>query len=146
ARGEAMNRVEKSVLLACDPARAFALFTEQAGAWWPPDRRHTRDPASEIKVLASGEFFERAADGTRVELGRVRSFEPPPRLVIDFFVGADAAHPPELVVTFAAEGEGTRVTVDHHPTPSSEEAWSRRAPVFVRSWDAVLAALGASAS
>ena len=40
---EAHRVIVKSVELACSPTRAFSLFTEQAGAWWPADRRHTRD-------------------------------------------------------------------------------------------------------
>jgi len=30
--------IEKSLLLPCGPARAFRLITEEAGAWWPPER------------------------------------------------------------------------------------------------------------
>jgi len=69
--------IEKSVRLACTPSRAFELLTEQAGAWWPRERRHTTDPHSVIRIEASGRFYERAADGTEVELGVVRVFSPP---------------------------------------------------------------------
>ena len=131
----------KSVVLGCGVADAFALFTEHAGAWWPEDRRHTRDPGSEIRILPGGRFYERSGDGHEVELGRVREFEPPERLVLDFYVGTSAAEPTEVIVTFRAEGAGTRVTVDHRALPASEAAWRQRAPVFERSWDAVLAAM-----
>ena len=66
----------KSVFLRCDPGRAFALFTEHAGLWWPAQRRHTRDAASTIRMEAGGRFFERANDGAEVELGVVRLYEP----------------------------------------------------------------------
>ncbi|HVY44685.1 MAG TPA: SRPBCC domain-containing protein, partial [Minicystis sp.] len=117
------------------------LFTERASAWWPPDRRHTKDPESEIAMLASGRFYERARDGHEVELGRVREHSPPDLLVLDFYVGTDAAHPTEVVVRFTPEGDRTRVSIEHRPTAASEGLWSTRAPRYDRSWEAVLAAL-----
>jgi hypothetical protein len=138
------ERVERSVVLVCPPERAFVLFTERASAWWPEDRRHTADPRSEILMLASGRFWERGADGREVELGRVREWDPPRRLVLDFFVGTDPVHPTEVVVAFAPEGSGTRVSVAHRPTPASAALWGPRAPRFATSWEAVLAALAAA--
>jgi uncharacterized protein YndB with AHSA1/START domain len=138
--------IRKTVLLACEPPRAFSLFTEQAGAWWPETRRHTPDPRSAISMLASGRFWERAADGQEVELGRVRVWDPPHRLVLDFYPGTDAEHPTEVVVTFLAEPGGTRVTIEHQPTALSEALWNQRFPRFEASWDLVLAALAQAAS
>ena len=131
----------KTVLLACGPARAFELFTEHASAWWPVERRHTKDPASAIAMLASGRFWERAADGREVELGVVRVWEPPSRLVLDWYPGTDAEHPTSVTIRFEAEGTGTRVTVEHSATPSSEDLFGQRVARYAASWDAVLQAL-----
>ena len=109
--------------------------------WWPESRRHTKDPQSEIRITPAGRFWERSRDGREVELGVVREWDAPNRLLFDFFVGTDAQHPTEVVVTFTSEGEGTRVSIDHRPKPVSREVWGLRAPRFVESWDAVLAAL-----
>jgi hypothetical protein len=137
--------IEKIVFLPISPARAFALFTEDISQWWPEDRRHTKDPDSEIFLLAGGRFYERARDGHEVELGRVRLFEPAHQLALDFYIGADPQHPTEVLVTFTAEDEGTRVVVDHRPTPASDEIWKLRAPAFERSWRIVLAAFAGAA-
>lgn len=137
--------IHKSVLLPCAPGRAFALFTDRVSDWWPADRRHTRDPRSELFLTASGRFWERARDGHEVDLGRVRVWEPPHRLILDFYVGTDAAHPTEVEVSFTAEGAGTRVAVTHRPTARSEALWKQRAAKFERSWEVVLAALAAGA-
>lgn len=133
--------IRKSIVLHCGPARAFQLFTQEAGAWWPPERRHTGDPESAIQMLESGSFIERARDGREVALGRVRVWEPPSRLVLDFYPGTDREHPTEVTVGFLAEGEQTRVTIDHGPLPVSEALWNLRNAQFDRSWDLVLAAL-----
>ena len=133
--------IEKSVVLTCGPAHAFALFTERASDWWPRPLRHTNDSRSEIRMLAGGRFWERAADGREVELGRVIAWEPARRLILDFYPGTDTLHPTEVVVSFTAEGDGTRVVVEHVPKPVSAERWAEGAPSFERAWDLVLAAL-----
>jgi uncharacterized protein YndB with AHSA1/START domain len=138
--------IRKSVRLPRSPDEAFRLFTESASDWWPEERRHTGDAHSQIRMLASGRFWERASDGHEVELGRVRVWEPPHRMVLDFYPGSDAEHPTQVVVTFVGEGGGTLVTVEHGPTAVSEEIWKQRAPRFAESWDRVLRALAAAAA
>jgi len=133
--------INKSVFLACSIERAFALFTEHASEWWPAERRHTGDPRSVIRLLPSGRFWERAASGKEVELGHVRLWDPPRALTIDFFVGSDPDHPTEFFVSFAHEGKGTRLTLDHRPTEKSAEAWIKRAPAFETSWTLCLAGI-----
>jgi hypothetical protein len=137
--------IELSVLLALAPVQAFELFTTQISAWWPPDRRHLNDPNSQLFLRASGRFFERAGNGTELDLGRVRLWDPPRRIVLDFYVGTDAAHPTEVDIRFEAEGDGTRVSVNHRPREDSVELWDKRAAIFARSWEAVLSALRAAA-
>ena len=137
--------IKKSTWLPCSQARAFALFTEEASSWWPESRRHTGDPTSAIRLVPKGRFWERAADGREVELGRVLEWSPPDRLVLDFYPGTDPLHPTQVVVTFAASGDGTCVTVEHGPTPGSDDLWSARAPKFELSWDLLLSALARSA-
>lgn len=132
--------IQKSVLLPRPPAAAFALFTERASEWWPPERRHTKDPKSTITLTAEGRFSERSGDH-EVQLGRVRAWEPGRRLLLDWFPGTDAEHPTEVEITFTAEGDGTRVTVLHRPLPVSEKLFGDRAPRYAASWDLVLAAL-----
>jgi hypothetical protein len=137
--------IEKSVVLKCPCERAFVLFTEHASEWWPPERRHTGDPNSTISILASGRFYERTRDGREVELGRVRVWEPPSRLVLDFFPGTDAEHPTEVEVSFVPEGEGTKVTVVHRATAASDALFESRVPRYVASWELLLKALAGAA-
>lgn len=137
--------IEKSAFLRCTPDRAFVLFTERASAWWPPALRHTTDPHSEIMMRPAGRFWEQGVDGEAVELGRITAWEPPWRLVFDFFPGTDAKHPTEVVVTFAAEAHGTLVVVEHRPTSRSIPLWDAGAPGYERAWDLVLDALAAAA-
>jgi hypothetical protein len=133
--------IEKSVILACACERAFTLFTERASDWWPDLLRHTDDARSQITLLASGRFWERAADGREVELGRVTAWEPPSRLALDFYPGTGDLYPTEVVVRFSAEGDRTRVVVQHRPKAASADLWAAGAPRFERSWELMLEAL-----
>ena len=133
--------IVKSVVLSCDPGRAFVLFTEHAGLWWPAGRRHTPDARSTIRMEAAGRFFERSNDGTEVELGVVHRFEAARRLLLDWYPGTGREAPTRVEVTFEAVDGGTRVTVHHSPGSAGPVAFGRNAPAYERSWDAVLAAL-----
>jgi uncharacterized protein YndB with AHSA1/START domain len=134
--------IVKSVDLRCGPERAFALFTEHAGQWWPAERRHLKqDASSTIRIEASGRFFERSNDGSEVELGVARTFEPARRLVLDWYPGTGPANPTQVEVRFEAIDSGTRVTVTHGAGDAGAELFGRNAPGYSRSWDLVLTAL-----
>jgi uncharacterized protein YndB with AHSA1/START domain len=137
--------VEKSVWLPCAPAAAFVLFTEEISAWWPPERRHTQDPHSQLRMSPGGRFWESDRQGREVDLGRVLAWEPPGRLLLAWFPGTDAEHPTEVEVRFFAEEGGTRVAVCHRPTTSSAGLFGARAPRYATSWDLVLGALAGAA-
>lgn len=139
-----MTSLTKTVVLPLPPAAAFELFTQHASEWWPEDRRHTKDPESTIAILATGRFFERSRAGVEVELGRVRVWQPPHRLELDFYVASGPDAPTDVTISFTAEGDATRVTVEHRPTAASEKIWSERAPRYAASWDRVLDALAAA--
>lgn len=133
--------IVKSAILRCSVDRAFELFTTQAGQWWPPERRHTGDPASEIRLERSGRFLERAADGTEVELGVVRIFEPARRLVLDWYPGTGRDRPTRVEVRFEPVGSQTRITIEHSPGVAGTDTFGSNAPAYDRSWKLVLEAL-----
>ena len=125
----------------CSPDEAFRLFTERISEWWPKTHRLSKDPESELILAESGRFWERARDGREIELGRVRVWEPPQTLAMDFYMGTGPAQPTSLEVTFTPAQDGTRVTVRHNALPETGDLWNQFAPRFEQSWDAVLAAL-----
>jgi len=131
--------IEKSRYLPCAPQRAFDLLTEEAGACWPPDRRHTKDPLSTIRMEPTGRFFERGTDGTEVELGVVRVYSPPHRLVLDWYPGTGPEMPTQVEIVLSPAGEGTRVVLTHGPGPLSLGVYPKRASAYDRSWELVFA-------
>jgi hypothetical protein len=138
--------IVKSVVLPRAPSAAFELFTQRISDWWPADRRHTGDPASKIVLLQSGRFYERARNGREVELGNVRAWEFPDRILLDFFIATGPEKPTEVEITFAARDGGTCVTVVHRPKPDSTDLWAEHVPRYDQSWDVVLAELSRAAA
>ncbi|MFZ2108827.1 MAG: hypothetical protein WAV18_26235 [Roseiarcus sp.] len=85
-------------------------------------RRSARGARSEIFLLATGRFYERARDGHEVELGCVRSWDIPNRILLDFFIASSPERPTEVEIAFAARGAGADVTVVHGLNPPYGDA------------------------
>jgi Activator of Hsp90 ATPase homolog 1-like protein len=132
--------IRKSVVLPLAPAAAFELFTRRIDEWWPADRRHFQNRPSQIFMLRSGRFYERTRDGREVELGRVRAWDFPRQILLDFFVATGPENPTQVEITFSALDGSTEVTVTHWPTPGNADAWEATALRYSQSWDAVLTA------
>jgi uncharacterized protein YndB with AHSA1/START domain len=108
--------VEKSVLVRCDPARAFAAFTAEIAQWWPLQthsvaQAQTRSVAIEPRV--GGRIYEIAADGSEAEWGRVLSWSPPHGFSMTWHPGRPAEPHTVVELSFMAEGDRTRVRLIH---------------------------------
>jgi hypothetical protein len=108
--------VEKSVLVRCDAARAFAAFTAEIAQWWPM-RTHSVAQAQArsvaIEPRIGGRIFETAADGTESEWGRVLTWSPPRGFSMTWHPGRPADPHTVVELRLAAEGSGTRVRLIH---------------------------------
>ena len=123
--------VRRSIVVDARPERAFAVFTEGMTAWWPL-QTHTigsKPPAEAvIEPREGGRWFERAADGTECDWGRVLAWDPPDRVLLSWEITCDWRHDAsvhtEVDVRFVAEDDGrTRVELEHRGL----EAYAERA-------------------
>jgi hypothetical protein len=105
--------VRVSVSVRATPGAAFAAFTDDIDSWYVKDRHTLADPDR-----AAGIAFEPGVGGRLVEvydrgsgegreLGRVTVWEPGRRLAFTDERGT------EVEVSFVADGDGTRVTLEH---------------------------------
>ena len=119
---EAKPVVSRTITVAATQERAFQVFTEQIGSWWPKDyhigEADMADFVLEPKV--GGRWYEVGVDGTECETGRVTAYEPPDRVVLAWHLNGswrhdpDPAHASEVEILFIAEGDGrTRVELEH---------------------------------
>lgn len=112
--------VRKSVTVAADPARAFAVFTSDIGLWWP--KTHTIGAAplktTVIEPHAGGRCYGVGEDDAEAHWGDVLVWSPPDRVVIAWRVTTTWTYDPDLTtevdVTFTAVEDGrTRVDLEH---------------------------------
>ena len=111
-----VEAVKKSLVVKCSPERAFEIFTREIGSWWPVgDYSIGGDKVTEVvfEEQVGGRIFERHSDGGEGEWGRVLAWEPPHRFTMSWYPGGTPAEATELEVRFAAEGDGTKVDLEH---------------------------------
>jgi len=111
-----IDPVVKTIMVRLAPDRAFALFFEGMASWWPLDT-HSVYGTEAADVLVEGHeggrIYERTADGRESDWGEVVAWEPPERAVVTWHPGYADATSTELEIRFTAEGDMTRVDLEH---------------------------------
>lgn len=113
--------VRHEVLVNAPVERAFRVFTDGFGRWWPKNHTIASFPVERaiIEPWVGGRCFDRGADGSECDWGQVLVWEPPSRLVLAWQVDGDWNYEPEVdnasrvTVSFAAVSGQTRVTLVH---------------------------------
>jgi uncharacterized protein YndB with AHSA1/START domain len=121
-----MEPLRASVTVETSPERAFELFTEGMGAWWPKEFSWSQDKLEEIGIepREDGFAYERGPRGFTVHWGRVAAWDPPTRLVLLWQIAGDRSPQPdpdrssEVEIRFGEQDGATLVEVEHR-------AWER---------------------
>jgi uncharacterized protein YndB with AHSA1/START domain len=95
---------------------AFSLFTEGIAKWWPADTHSIGEGKVEDVVFegrVGGHIYERWGDGSQYDWGEVTAWEPPTRVVFLWKPNLEDRERTEIEVRFAAEGDVTRVHLEH---------------------------------
>jgi DNA-binding transcriptional ArsR family regulator/uncharacterized protein YndB with AHSA1/START domain len=141
--------VVKTAVVPLAADRAFDLFFEGMGTWWPLDS-HSVFESSAVGVDADtrvgGRIVERAHDGRTAEWGEFTAWDPPRCAVFTWHPGHEAASATEIEVRFTAEGELTRVDLEHRGWSAlGDRAQTTRAG-YDTGWNHVFAVCYASAA
>ena len=111
------SKVYVALRVKATPHRAFRAFVEEIGEWWRPNVLFQTTPRPGVLSFEPGEggrLIETREGGKVFEIGTIRVWEPPGRLV---FSWRQANFPldlhTEVEVGFEAVGEETRVSVEH---------------------------------
>jgi uncharacterized protein YndB with AHSA1/START domain len=112
------SRVLVALRVAAPPARTFDAFTGEIGEWWQPNDlfRFTdrTDGRLEFEPEPPERLVEIGPDGERFEIGEVRVWDPPRRVVFGWRQATFAPdQATEVAVRFEPVDTGTLVTVEH---------------------------------
>jgi uncharacterized protein YndB with AHSA1/START domain len=148
--------VSKVITVEAPRDRAFRVFTEEIGSWWPLEDYTIGSEKAETAVIepaAGGRWYERGVDGSECEWGRVIAYEPPERVVLAWQISAewryDADIESEVEVRFVAESETrTRVELEHRGLEAYGDQAQHMQAIFdsPQGWGRLLEAFARAAS
>jgi uncharacterized protein YndB with AHSA1/START domain len=114
--------------------KAFRVFTERMGSWWPASHHVGNTPFKDILMdhRAGGRWYELNADGMECVWGTVVVWQPPHKVVLswqlqpDWTFSGDMTRASEVALEFIAEGpESTRVEFEHRHLERHGAGWER---------------------
>jgi len=126
--------VRTSVVVHAPIERAFSVFTDDIGSWWPPEHHILEGELAEMvfEPRAGGHVYDRGSDGRECGWARVLAYEPPHRVVFSWDISLqwqiqpDPAKTSEVEVRFTPEAEGrTRVDLEHRNIHRHGEGWEQ---------------------
>lgn len=126
------SSVRKSIVVEAPIERAFGVFTEQIGSWWPEDHHILQAELAEMvfEPRAGGHVYDCGVDGSECRWARVLAYEPPNRILISWDISlqwqleTDPEKTSEIEVQFVAEGPSrTRVELEHRGLERHGEGW-----------------------
>ncbi len=113
----AIEPVVASVTVPCDPARAFAVFTDGIDRWWPI-AGHSIGGEREVEAIVlepalGGRLLERWRVGQEHPWGEVTAWEPPARFACTWRPSLEPGPSTTVEVAFEAVEGGTLVRLTH---------------------------------
>jgi uncharacterized protein YndB with AHSA1/START domain len=128
----AETTVRRSIVVEAPLERAFRVFTEDFGAFKPPEHNLLAVEIAEtvFEPHVGGHLYDRGVDGSECRWARVLAFEPPHRVVISWDISprwqieTDRDRTSEVEVLFVAETpERTRVELEHRNLDRHGDGW-----------------------
>ena len=132
--------VRKVVMVDCAVEEAFRVFTEDALSWWPVATHSIHETVREIvfEPGEGGEVYEISTAGEKAHWATVTGWEPPGRLVLAWNILERPGEQTEVEVRFTAEGDGTRVELEHRGWESLAEGAAQKRADYDTGWGYVL--------
>jgi uncharacterized protein YndB with AHSA1/START domain len=137
--------VRVGIVVELSPDRAFRLFTDGIGTWWPHEghsmAEETYGVRAETVVLegrVGGRIFERIPGRPDAVWGNVLVWDPPHRVTFSWKPNLDPLPPTEVEVRFTAEGARTRVEIEHRGWDRLGGDGERKRRAYDSGWPRVL--------
>lgn len=130
-----LDPIVKTIDVPCGQEKAFAVFVNEMGSWWPLDKRSMSlmqsdgKPAKSLSIEAKlgGKIVEIGHDDTEYLWGTIRSYDPNDSVSMNFHMGLPPENASLVEVRFTAlDNERTRVEL----TQSNFEAFGDMAEMM----------------
>ena len=128
-----LDPIIKTIEVPCSQEKAFGVFVNEMGSWWPLDKRSMSmkngKPAKSLSIepKQGGKIVEIGHDDTEHLWGTIKSYDPHDSISMDFHMGLPAENASHVEVRFTAlENERTRVEL----TQSNWEAFGEMAEMM----------------
>jgi uncharacterized protein YndB with AHSA1/START domain len=106
--------IVKTVHVPLPVEKAFTLFTDRIGEWWPFEGHSVGGQGSTVSFADQRRLVEVLADGTESTWGEVLIWDPPRGVRLTWHPGADASpRQTQVSVTFTTTQTGTLVRLEH---------------------------------
>ncbi len=156
ARKRHIEPIRQMVRVRGAPLRAFKLFTEQMGTWWPVDEysravsefedEDVQVERLEFQARMGGSVLEHTSDGRILPWAEVIAWHPPHGVLMAWHPHSKPEPPTEVEVTFTARGSDTLVELEHR-------GWGRLSgdfreglyEIYARGWITTLGCFAAAA-
>jgi uncharacterized protein YndB with AHSA1/START domain len=105
---QGLEPLVKTVVVPTTPERAFRLFTEDLGKWWPLATHSVRgEEATDVRLegAVGGQIVEYDAGGPVGSWGTVSDWDPPHTVSFTWHPGTDPKEAGHVTVRFAATGD-----------------------------------------
>lgn len=136
-----IEAVRKTVTVDCVVEEAFRVFTAEAESWWPKqDHSIYKSEGQEIvfEGREGGEVYELSRTGEKGHWATVVAWEPPHRIVLAWNILERDPVATEVEVRFLAEGESTRVELEHRGWEALGEGAPEKHDSYDSGWGHVL--------
>jgi uncharacterized protein YndB with AHSA1/START domain len=126
--------VQAQIVVDAPIDRAFNVFTEGIGSWFPREYNLLETEIAErvFEPREGGQVYDRGTDGSECHWGRVLTYEPPNRVVISWDIDpqwqieTDPDKTSEVEVRFVSEApDRTRVDLEHRHLDRHGEGWEQ---------------------
>ena len=126
--------VRSSIVVDAPIERAFSVFTEGIGSWWPAEHHILQAELAGMvfELRQGGHIYDRGVDGSECHWGRVLAYEPPTRVVFSWDISlqwqleSDPQRSSEVEVRFLADGPNrTRVELEHRHLDRHGDGWEQ---------------------
>lgn len=111
-----LTPVVRTINVQVPPERAFEVFTQKLGEWWPLHLHGVFDDAAQTAIVeprVGGRVYEVSRSGDESTWAEVTAYDPPRRLGLSWHPNPAATVATDVEITFEPDGDGTRVRLTH---------------------------------